>query len=107
MPHQTKMPTTYNPPFGTPFYWRNEMSGLLAQAISIYVNYAAGEITLEPTEDQIQLVRDYFEYVINAPCWHDEGGELERLKETLKHANSVGALNLWLDDCLKIAIDPL
>ena len=74
-----QMPTTYEPPLGTPLYWRAETSGVLAEALWAYMlHQAEPDIYPAPTPGQLALVACYLRYVIDAPSWHDSTGELAR-----------------------------
>ena len=98
----------YDPHFGTPFYWRHEPSGKLEAAITTYIAYASGDRTA-PTAQQLSLLVDYLKYWINASCWQQPETEywLDRLRARSYSLNTVAEVSNWLDDCLKLGLDPL
>lgn len=101
------IPHPYLEPFGMPRYWRDEVSGKLAIAISSYISYGASLTDASPTPEELEIVRQYFQHWINAPCWLDKDGELTRLREFIKTADTIQKLNEFLEGCIRIAIDPL
>jgi hypothetical protein len=102
-----------------PMHWHDEVSGQLPAAVKAYLD---NRIHLKPvTRDQLELLRDYFEHYINAPCWGQisqepcwrqtsQGAfelELAALQSQVKSLESVEDLALWLHGCMEIGIDPL
>src|ERR1700693_341084 len=63
----TRMPTEYKGPLGVPSYWRNGVSGELHKAVHAYLNHMVDGEPL--TQAQLELVRNYLEHWIGAPCW--------------------------------------
>ncbi|MCC6457253.1 MAG: hypothetical protein IT328_20025 [Caldilineaceae bacterium] len=103
-----EMPTTYDLSLGTPFYWRNEVTGILGDAIFAYICHKAEpENFPAPREDQLALVIAYLRYVINAPCWHDSTGRLAQLRAEAKAMATVAEVGRWIIGCVEIGIDPL
>lgn len=103
-----EMPTTYVLPYGTPLYWRDEMTGVLGVAVWAYISHSAeAQNHPVPTREQLMLLVAYLRYVINAPCWEDDTGELERLRTDIGTLTSVGDVQAWIMRCLQIGIDPL
>lgn len=95
---------TYIPPLGTPLYWRDESSGKLKKAIEQYCYWAAGESDRKPDLSQFHLIKGYFRYWINAPCWK---GNIAELNKQLESIETVEELEPWLNNCLVEGIDPL
>jgi|SRR6185312_4012555 len=102
----------YVPPLGTPLYWGDEVSGELARAIRALYDAMIDHTPLLPT--QLEIVRHYCAYVINAPCWdekphHDEDtrARLRKLRDTIKLVTKPEELDAWIDACLEEGIDPL
>lgn len=111
-----KMPDYYDPYFGGPFYWRQEPTGKLEAAILAYIAHAGGDVfdnakrdRTAPTQEQLSLVIDYLKYWINAPCWQQPEREywLDRLRARSYSLNTVAEVSNWLNDCLKVGLDPL
>lgn len=104
-----QMPTTYMPPYGTPLYWKDEVTGVLGEAIWAYVAHGAEPQNFPaPTAEQLALLVAYLQYEIGAPCWRDSGnGELERLREQAGQMTTVAEIDAWIQGCLQIGIDPL
>lgn len=102
-----EMPTTYEPPLGTPLYWRNEVTGVLGAAIWAYIAHGA-EPTVQPapSAEQLALVVAYLRYVINAPCWHGGMG-LAVARIGVEKLATVEDVQTWIMGCLEIGIDPL
>ncbi len=113
IPHEedeclVKMPDYYDPSFGTPFYWRQEPTGKLEAAILAYLAHATGDRTA-PTSQQLLLIVDYLKYWIGAPCWQQPEREywLDRLRARSYSLNTIAEISNWLDDCLRVGLDPL
>lgn len=106
-----EMPATYLPPFGTPLYWMDEMTGVLTKAIYAFNAHCAYPKTQkQPTDEQRQLVIAYLRYVIYAPCWEQAGGFVEELAQLRSQAATMQTedeINAWIMGCLEIGIDPL
>jgi hypothetical protein len=93
--------------WGGPLRWQDEVSGVLPAAVLAYFNGNADT-------EQFQLVREYCEYYLNAPCWdnnphHDDEtrAELAELRAEVKTVRTAHELNIWVHKCLDIGIDPL
>jgi len=112
----SRMPDVYRPPFGLPFYWRDEASGELARAVMAYLDNqtVGGRIT----EEQITLVREYLAHWANAPCWdhreiatleqvNDAFPELGELRRTVSDLKTADQIHDWLMLALDIGMDPL
>lgn len=103
------MPDFY--PGGGPLYWMNDTSGQMPEAVKAFLNHGLGQATCTPA--QTELVRQYCEYYINAPCWslgepgeqyHDTFIELRERVKTLKTAEEIAA---WINESCGLGIDPL
>ena len=105
----SRMPTFYRSPLGLPLYWMDEMTGELPIAVNAYLGCGlTGENVPAPTNAQIDLLRDYLTYYINAPCWRwEEGNELAELRTKVSGLNTLEAIHKWIVDCLNIGLDPL
>lgn len=103
-----EMPTTYALPYGTPLNWRDEVTGVLGEAVWAYISHSAEPTNFPaPSPEQLSLLIAYLRYVINAPCWEDDTGELERLRADIDTLTNVGGVQTWIMRCIKIGIDPL
>ena len=101
-------PRFYLPPVGGPLYWRDETTGVLAGAILVFIAHVANKSNAAPSADQIELIRDYLDYWINAPCWREfESGELLKLREEVKTLKTTEEVHKWLMTALDAGIDPL
>lgn len=100
-----KMPEFYVPPYGTPLYWRDEVSGVLPAAVDAYFSFVLGEGP-EPTAEQLSLLLDYIRYHINAPCWGDVMGKLELLREQARALATVDDIRKYINSSLEIGLDP-
>lgn len=101
----TRMPKNYDPPFGTPLYWRNEQSGELSAAILAYLNHRIEPTSQPPTPAQLSLVIDYLRYVIYAPCWRGQG--IAVLRERVHTLQTSEDIHGWIGAALPEGIDPL
>ncbi|MEH1874122.1 hypothetical protein [Nostoc sp.] len=98
----TRIPNIYRPPLGLPLNWRDETSGELPRAVFKY--FSSHHLTTE----EINLVAEYCQHYINAPCWDAGGfpGELTALRQSAASLSSVSEISHWINACLEIAIDP-
>ena len=107
---QKHIPAVYIPMFpGSdirgPLRWQDDTSGVLPAAVhSFYEVKGAGPLTPE----QLDLVREYAEYYINAPCWDTRVSPdlFAQLREEIKHITTKEALIAWLETALEVGIDP-
>ncbi|MBF6607040.1 MAG: hypothetical protein IVW53_15865 [Chloroflexi bacterium] len=104
----TTMPRVYRPPLGGPLRWQDDASGELPRVMLAFF-----ERRRKLTPAEIERVRDYGEYYIDAPMWGcnpyvDEEGRayFARLRTQIKVARTVGDLDQWIHACLEIGIDP-
>lgn len=95
---------------GYPKYWMDEQT-TLKPAMQAFFNAATGEGAV--TQEQLDLVAAYAQYVINAPCWdanpymEDDGkAELAQLRERSRTLASVESIKRWIAECMDIGIDP-
>ncbi len=103
----SRIPNFYRPPIGGPLRWQDDVSGELPAAMKAFVDHHVVKTPITP--EQIELVREYFEYYINAPCWTVEGMETQftRLRESIKTLKSVQEIDAWIHQCLEVGIDPM
>lgn len=104
----SRTPQIYIPPFGGPLRWQDTSHVILPAAVRAYVANRKNR-NEAVSADQVELVRDYCEYYINAPCWKTTGAEKDfrELRERVKHLKTAGEISWWMKDCLKHGIDPL
>lgn len=98
------IPRVYIPPYGGPVYWRDEQSGVLAEAVNAYLDHVVDKAPA-PTQEQFDLLKDYCDYWAHARCWTGEG--LEDLRRQIKAVTTVDGLRGWLRAALDECIDPL
>jgi hypothetical protein len=81
--------------------WQDDETRVLPQAVQAFF---AGHATLE----QLELVRDYCEYYINAPCWAIGNDEATwaMLRSRVKELRTAVQILEWLHDALEVTIDP-
>jgi hypothetical protein len=116
-PHREKytyIPNLYvtGPGGAGPLYWLNEQGGLLIKAMRAFFEYGV-DSGKGITPEQLELVREYGEYYLNAPCWdnnphNDEEiwAKLAELREQIKKATTFEEIHQWIHACLEIGIDP-
>jgi hypothetical protein len=105
----TRMPRIYVPgPGGAgPLRWQDDQSGVLPTAVRAFVGFQVGQTPI-PTSDQIEIIRDYIEYYVNAPCWRQgEAGEVDQLREAVSGLRTIEDINIFIHECLKCGLDPL
>jgi hypothetical protein len=100
------IPRIYPQPGGGPLYWRDEESGALRLAFDAYLDHCLDKQQPAPTAEQFALLRDYCDYWIHAPCWRSLG-QLDELRDSIKHVLTVAELRDWLWKALEEGIDPL
>lgn len=103
---KSRMPNFYRE-WGGPLRWRDDQTGELPTAVLAFFDR-------KQTPDQLELVRDYCEYYINAPCWDDNPynveEDFERLRKRRKEitqAKTFMDINGWIHRCIDMGIDPL
>jgi hypothetical protein len=90
----------------------NETGGKLVPAMERYLK---GE-SAEP--DDVNLIRAYLRQWIDSPVWDDgvdlgipadpiEGVTLDDLRRNVRQIASRAAVDMWLQDAMNLAIDPL
>ena len=90
---------TIGPVSGLPLNWRDEVSGVLPNAVNRYLNHRIDGTSI----DEIDM-----EHYINAPCWNDtEEGDLAELRRDVKTLRTPDEMGAWIGRCLDIGIDPL
>jgi hypothetical protein len=95
------MPDHYVQPYGTPYYWGVETSGVLPAAVMAYLEG-------RESPSQLRLTIDYCAYLIRAPCWRSDPSQaLEDLRRTIARVTTRAGLAAWLCQCLALGIDPL
>ncbi len=104
----SRMPAIYRPPTGGPLRWQDDVTGVLPAAVLAFLDFSLG-VNVAFTAEQLDLVRDYCQYYINAPCWNttDMEAAFVELRERIIGVQAVEELDKWLHDCLDIGIDPL
>lgn len=104
-PDDPVFPPVY--PDSMPLYWRNETSGILANAVLAYIGHAAGTGPA-PSDDQARLLIAYCRYFIRAPVWQfNPEPLLHALQDAIDQATDLAALDQWLNACLDLGIDVL
>jgi hypothetical protein len=103
------MPAFYRPPFGLPFYWMDEMSGVLRGAVRAFLDSRVMPGNPAVDVDQVAALREYLVHFINAPCFDDTGfgAELAKLREDVGGLGSADEIARWIGECMQIGIDPL
>jgi hypothetical protein len=101
------IPPVYLPPFGTPLYWGDEQSGVLPKAVRASITSRC-DATSPCSQQALETVRTYLQYVINAPCWQArDPNDLARLRQEITRVRSTDELENWIEGCLELDIDPL
>ncbi len=107
-------PPFYPRPGGLPFYWRDEITGMLPAAVWAYIEHMADHSKPMPSTEQLTLVIIYIGHFINAPCWNAPFGEptpfveeLTHLRERAKSLQTVRDIAAWIDLAMEIGLDPL
>jgi hypothetical protein len=103
------IPQHYLTPLGLPYYWRNDITGELIEAISVYLDNRLNKNAPSLTPDQLTLIKAYFVHYINAPCWDDPffEAELHALRESVQTLASADDLAAFIHSALRIGLDPL
>jgi hypothetical protein len=107
-----RMPDMYRER-GAPLRWQDDVTGILPAAINAFLAEGLGGPPALPW--QIELVRDYMAYYINAPCWQIGNEEdtpklfktFADLRERIKSLRTSSEIAGWIIDCLNLGIDPL
>jgi hypothetical protein len=89
-----------------PLRWQDDTTGVLPAAVHSFYQVQGAEPL---TPEKLELVREYAEYYINAPCWDDASYEPEtwqRLRADIKHITTFQAMLHWLEQALEVTIDP-
>lgn len=90
-----------------PRYWRDETSGILAEAVQCYLTDHA------LTPNQIRYMRAYCVQWVSSSAWtanphaRGETDELKALRESAREIRSIQQLDKWLHDAVDIGMDPL
>lgn len=88
-----------------PLRWQDDVTGVLPEAVHTFF----GVQGCKPlTSERLDLLREYAEYYINAPCWLIDGNEAiwTQLREEIQHITTRDALEAWLMKALYVTIDP-
>lgn len=91
-------PQFYREPFGQPYDWEQEESGLLADAIAAW-----GE-SRDLTQNQYRVLKGYILYCLFAPCWEQAG--LYDLRSLSLTMTNVSEMESVLDRAFKLGIKP-
>lgn len=114
----SRMPACYQPG-GGPLRWQDDVTGVLPAAVMAFLNrdtvVMSGKVIGRSvcTPEQVELVRDYCEYYINAPCWElgPEGeayhSDFMTLRNRVRTLTTGKEIDAWLGDALDLGIDPL
>lgn len=100
----SRMPNLYQSG-GGPLRWQDDQTGVLPEAVMAYLQGRAAA-------EEIELVRDYYQYYIHAPCWQIGDGDFAKqftaLRERIKKKPMTEPeLYEWTRDALHVGIDPL
>jgi hypothetical protein len=103
------MPCIYKPPLQLPFFWMDCQDEVLHAAIRAYFEHKANHAA--PSPEQIQLIADYLDHFIHAPCWVRESvsfyvNGVQAAREQVKKITSVAGIDKFLKICMDCAIDP-
>jgi hypothetical protein len=102
-----RMPQFYVAPMMFPLYWGDEQSGELPAAVRAYFDECLDGVRMTP--EQLEMVIEYCQYFIEAPCWvagAGEPGQLDRLRLTAKLLKTVEDVRRWTSECLELGLDP-
>lgn len=102
----SRIPNVYRPPYGGPLRWQDDTSGKLPEAVHAFFE-VSGAPPLTP--ERLELVREYCQYYINAPCWKTDGPDQAlwtRLREDVQHITAKAAMIHWLEQTIEVTIDP-
>jgi hypothetical protein len=93
--------------FQMPIHWSNESSGLLANAIDAYLDWAA-DGGLPPTGAQAFHIQIYLRQWINGSVWGENAeGDLEKIRLEVELIDSIEDIRRCIDSMVKIGADPL
>lgn len=105
------IPNVY--PDGGPLYFMNDTSGQLPTAVLAFMTYGSDPTHSTLSARHLEMVREYGEYWIHAPCWdanpeHDEQSRrhLADLRKQIQDATTFEEVDAWIRACLEIGIDP-
>lgn len=109
----SRMPKIYVPgPGGAgPLRWQDDVTGILPAAVRAFIDEGLGRAKCMSW--QTELVRDYMEYYVYAPCWTtgDDDPDFRKkflaLRERVKSLKSAEEIAAWLNDALDLGLDPL
>lgn len=103
------MPAFYKPILGLPFYWMDEVSGVLRRAVRAFLDNRVMPGNPAVSEDRIAVLREYLVHFIHAPCWDGSEfeAELAALREAVGGLSSADEIAAWIGQCMQIGIDPL
>src|SRR5579859_6869197 len=114
----------YRSPLGLPLRWQDDQSGKLPSAVMAFIDsllptevLALTDGRTEPvqcSDEQLEYVRAYCQYYVEAPCYTDlaqqdeeSRAELQEVREQIKTVKTAQELHKWICRCLMIPIDPL
>ena len=98
----------YEAPHGIPFFWKNEQTGKLREAIKAYLDNRLEGKSISPVD--CQRVTAYLVYFIHAPVWDKNphgNEEIIRLREAAVKLTDADSIARWIDEALDSGIDPL
>ena len=101
-----RIPNIY--PNGGPLAWQNDQSGTMPKVMLLFFERKA---PLTPA--QFELVREWGEYYLNAPCWDDNPhmddelkADLAAVRKQIKEAKTLQDIDGFIEACLELGIDP-
>lgn len=102
---------SYDRPHGLPLYWRGDITGVLPAAVEAYINHVAYPNQYQPpTAEQLELLGQFVQHFINAPCWELPDSpfveELAKLRAQAKELKTVADFRKFVVDAMEIGLDP-
>lgn len=113
IPKRQEINVGYHTTLQIPLRWQDEQSGTIPTAVKAYLDANIQKNPNLVTDEQLEIVRAYLEYFVNAPCWNIAAEENltrrihARLKRDIVKAHSVSAIQRWIFRALEIGMDPL
>lgn len=96
----------YEEPYGHPYKWTYEKTGIVYQAVLAYLDHH--RIRSAITFEQTRLVRDYIRYYVNAPAFNQiDPKHITELREQAEQAESPDEIEQVYQRCLQLGLEPL
>jgi hypothetical protein len=94
-----------------PQHWTEDRTGLVARSIDYYNRQICGNprsLCDRYHQEQISVLRDYFEHYITAPVWDifEYPERLEELREMIGSVRSISQLRQWHLMAIATGFDP-